>query len=89
MTSAGTGSMPDVMWVALGYGGLMVVVGLYFLSVGNQKEQTVIDFIVTGILFVTVFLIIQFNSPFQGRLRVTPQAFERVAEQAAPVLPAR
>ena len=87
MTSSGTGSMPEVMWIALAYGGAMVIVGLYFLSVGNQKEQTVIDFIVTGILFVTVFLIIQFNSPFQGRLRVTPQAFERIWSQAARVVP--
>jgi len=89
MTSSGTGSMPDVMWVALGYGGLMVLAGLYYLGVGNQREQTVIDFIVTGILFVTVFLIIQFDSPFQGRLRVKPQAFERIAAQAAPAPPAR
>jgi hypothetical protein len=67
----------------------MVIVGLYFLSVGNQKEQTVIDFIVTGILFVTVFLMIQFNSPFQGQLRVMPQAFGRIVSQSAPAPPAR
>jgi len=84
LTAAGTGSMPEVMWIALAYGGLMVLVGLYFLSVGNQREQTVIDFIVVGILFVTVYLIIQFDSPFQGRLRVTPKAFEAIADVVPP-----
>lgn len=62
---------------------MMVLAGLYYLGVGNQKEQTVIDFIVTGILFVTVYLIIQFNSPFQGHLRVHPTAFEHFLVKAA------
>jgi hypothetical protein len=73
------GSIPTLMWTTLAYGGLLLLFGLYYLNIGSPREQFVIDFIVIAMLFATVYLGIELSGPFQGNVKVSPQAFERIA----------
>ena len=72
------GSVPPLMWTILVYGGLLLLLGLYYLTIGSPREQRVIDFTVIAILFATVYLGLEFSGPFRGDVKVAPQAFERI-----------
>jgi hypothetical protein len=74
------GSLPSIMWWSLLFGGLLLCVGLYYLGTGT-REQIVIDIIVLGMLLITLYLAVEFDSPFMGDLRVTPRAFEFIGEK--------
>jgi len=68
--------MPDVMWWTLFVGGLLLLGGLYFLSISSTKVQIVVDSIVVGMMLLMLYLAIEFNTPFQGDVNVSPRAFE-------------
>jgi hypothetical protein len=70
------GSMPDVMWWTLFVGGLLLLGGLYFLSVSSTRVQILVDGIVIGMLLLMLYLAVEFNNPFQGDVRVSPKAFK-------------
>jgi hypothetical protein len=70
------GGMPDLMWWTLVVGGLLLLIGLYFLSIGSRKVQIVVDGIVIGMLLLMLYLAVEFNGPFQGDVKVSPTAFE-------------
>ena len=72
------GSIPNLMWTILVYGGLLLLSGLYYLGIGSPREQIVIDFSVIAMLFATVYLGIELSGPFQGDVHVSPKAFERI-----------
>jgi hypothetical protein len=72
------GGMPDVMWWALLAGGLLLLIGLYFLSIGNRRVQIMFDGIVIGMMLLMLYLAVELNRPFQGSVRVSPKAFEVV-----------
>jgi len=69
------GGMPDLLWWTLFIGGLLLLIGLHLLSIGTRKVQTVVDGIVIGMLFLMLYLAVEFNGPFRGNLRVSPIAF--------------
>jgi hypothetical protein len=77
------GSIPSLMWWALVFGGLMVLVGLYYLGIGSPRYQFMVNVTVIGMLMITVYLAIELNKPFQGYLKVTPRAFEFIAVKMA------
>ena len=70
------GSMPDVMWWSLFVGGLLLLGGLYFLSISRTRVQILVDGIVIGMLVLMLYLAVEFNGPFQGDVRVSPRAFK-------------
>jgi len=74
------GSLPSIMWWSLLFGGLLLSVGMYYLGTGT-RDQIVIDIIVLGMLFITLYLAVEFNSPFMGDLRVSPRAFQFIGEK--------
>jgi hypothetical protein len=74
------GSIPSIMWWSILFGGLLLFVGLYYLGTGT-RDQIVIDIIVLGMLFITLYLAVEFNSPFTGDLRVSPRAFQFIGEK--------
>jgi uncharacterized protein DUF4239 len=81
------GSIPHLMWTTLGYGGLLVLSGLYYLNIGSPKEQTVIDFTVIAMLFATVYLGIELSGPFRGNVKISPRTFERIGAYMAQLPP--
>jgi hypothetical protein len=72
------GSVPSIMWKVLLCGGLLLLVGLYYFSIGSTREQIVIDFIVIAMLLITVYLGLEFNAPFKGSVKISPEAFELI-----------
>jgi hypothetical protein len=70
------GGMPDLMWWTLFAGCIPLLVGLYFLSVGNRRAQIAVDGIVFGMLLLMLYLAVEFNGPFRGNVKVSPKAFE-------------
>ena len=70
------GNMPDLLWWTLFAGGLLLLIGLYFLSIGSTKTQIAVDGIVIGMLLLMLYLAVEFNGPFRGNVRVSPLAFE-------------
>jgi hypothetical protein len=75
------GGMPDLMWWTLIAGCLPLLIGLYFLSIGNRKVQIVVDGIVFGMLLLMLYLAVEFNGPFRGNVKVSPEAFELIETQ--------
>jgi hypothetical protein len=78
------GSIPSMMWWTLVFGGLLLFIGLYYLSIGNTREQMVMDVLVMGMLLLTLYLAVEFNEPFQGNLKVLPRAFELIEPRMPP-----
>jgi hypothetical protein len=78
-------SLPGILWGTLFVGGLMLLVGLYFLSVSSTRVQIVVDVIVIGMLVLMLYLAVEFSGPFQGNVKVSPKAFE-VMETKLPQL---
>jgi hypothetical protein len=70
------GDMPDVLWWTLVLGGLLLLIDLYFLSIGSRRVQIVVDGIVIGMLLLMLYLAVEFNGPFRGDVKVSPKAFE-------------
>jgi hypothetical protein len=70
------GSLPSVMWWSIIVGSGLLLTGMYYLGIGNVRHQAVIDALVIGMLFITLYLAVEFNGPFQGDLKISPRAFE-------------
>jgi hypothetical protein len=73
------GSLPLVFWWSIGFGGVLLLTGIYYLGIGTSRNQVVMDMVVIGMLFITLYLAVEFNGPFQGDLRISPRPFEYIA----------
>ena len=68
--------MPDVLWLVIFIGALVTLVFSFFFSLNNLKMQLAMTALLTYVLFMNLFLLISFNEPFSGDVRVGPAAFE-------------
>ena len=73
------GSLPPIFWWSIGFGGILLLTGIYYLGIGNFRNQVVMDMVVIGMLFITLYLAVEFNGPFQGDLRISSRPFEYIA----------
>jgi hypothetical protein len=72
------GGMPDLMWWPLCAGAILLLAGLYFLSISGTKVQILVDCMVVGMMLLMIYLAIEFNGPFEGDVKVLPKAFEMI-----------
>ena len=70
--------LPGVLWGALLIGGLLLLVGLFFLSISTTGVQLLVDVMVIGMLLVMLYLAVEFSSPFRGDVRVSPSPLETI-----------
>ena len=70
------GSLPSVLWWSIVFGSVLLLTGIYYLGIGNTRNQIVMDMVVIGMLFITLYLAVEFNGPFQGDLKISPRTFE-------------
>ncbi len=70
------GSIPAPLWWALAAGGVLLLVGLYYMGIGS-REQLAIDGTAIGILLVTLYLAVEFDRPYSGNMKIQPTAFEK------------
>lgn len=68
--------LPGVLWGTLLTGGVLLLVGLFFLSVPSTRVQILVDVIVIGMMLLMLYLAVEFSGPFQGDVRVSPDPFE-------------
>lgn len=73
------GSIPAPLWWALAAGGVLLLVGLYYMGIGTARHQIAIDGTAIGILLVTLYLAVEFNGPYSGNMKVEPTAFEKAS----------
>ena len=73
------GSLPPVFWWSIVFGSMLLLTGIYHLGIENSRNQIVIDMVVIGMLFITLYLAIEFNGPFQGDLTISSRPFEFIA----------
>jgi hypothetical protein len=78
------GTIPPVLWWSLATGGLLLLVGLHFLGIVSASEQIAFDVTVVGMLLLTLYLAVDFNGVFSGRLRIRPTAFEAIEADLNP-----
>jgi hypothetical protein len=68
--------LPRVLWGALLIGGLLLLVGLFFLSISTTGVQVLVDVMVIGMLLIMFYLAVEFSGPFRGDVRVSPSPLE-------------
>ncbi len=73
------GSIPAPLWWALAAGGVLLLVGLYYMGIGAAREQLAIDGTAIGILLVTLYLAVEFDGPYSGNMKLEPTAFEKAS----------
>jgi hypothetical protein len=76
------GSIPAPLWWALAAGGVLLLVGLYYMGIGTARHQLVIDGTAIGILLVTLYLAAEFDRPYSGSMKIEPTAFEKAVAWA-------
>jgi hypothetical protein len=73
------GSIPAPLWWALAAGGILLLVGLFYMGIGATRQQFVIDATAIGILIITLSLAVDFDRPFSGVMKILPTPFEKAA----------
>jgi hypothetical protein len=68
--------LPWILWVALIAGGVAVVAMSWFLYMPNTVLHAAMSGIVAAVIGLLVFSTFVLDRPFQGKLGLTPQAFE-------------
>lgn len=80
MSQAG---LPGLMWVALGGGGLLVLVFTCFFGVESAGAQVAIVGLLVAIIIALLFVVYALDHPYRGALRVRPTAFELLLRETS------
>jgi Protein of unknown function (DUF4239) len=71
-----TTGIPSLLWAALILGGFVTVGFAYLFGIKNTVAHAVIMFFLTLLVSALLLVVFEFNEPFAGVVRVTPQAFQ-------------
>jgi hypothetical protein len=72
--------LPAPLYLALILGALMVIAFVFLFGVENQALQITMTAIVAGCIGLLLGVIVEFNSPFQGAIRVSPDSWNALIE---------
>jgi hypothetical protein len=70
------GTVPPVLWWLLYLGGIVLVAFTYFFGHDSVLSQGAMTAALSGILAFSLFLILAFDSPYAGAVRVDPTPFQ-------------
>lgn len=68
--------LPAVMWGVLIAGGILTVVFTYLFEVEDAKAQVLMTSLVTLALTLNLLLVVLFNNPYKGYMRIPSYPFE-------------
>jgi predicted lipid-binding transport protein (Tim44 family) len=68
------------MFLALILGGLMVLVFVFLFGVESGAIQLTMTATVAGCIGLLIGLVVEFNAPYSGAIRVTPEAWTLVID---------
>ena len=69
-------SLDPSLWLVLLIGGAATILFTYFFGAGNLKIQLVMVAIVSIVICLNIFLLVTYDDPFSGDVKVNPTAFE-------------
>ncbi len=72
--------LPTPLYLALIIGAVMVLAFVFLFGVENQALQITMTAIVAGCIGLLLGVIVEFNSPFQGAIRVSPEAWNSLID---------
>jgi Protein of unknown function (DUF4239) len=70
--------LPTALWMAIGLGGILTIGFGCLFGAENELVQGGMVAALAALIGVLIFVAIELDHPFIGRLRVTPVAFEQV-----------
>jgi len=72
--------LPAALYTALAFGAAMVLAFVFLFGIERAVLQYIMTGIVAGCIGLLLGVIVEFNSPFQGAIRVSPDAWSSVIE---------
>jgi hypothetical protein len=79
--------MPDLLWVILVGGGVVIVLFTYMLGTKRVEVQAVMTGLLVVLFGLVLFLIAELNSPLAGYLKLQPTGFESVLDLMRTTMP--
>jgi hypothetical protein len=76
--SANGSALPSLVWVLLWAGAVLTLFLAYLFKVDSIRLQRVLLTLLTGVMMLALFLVAALDRPFDDRLPVTTDTFERV-----------
>jgi hypothetical protein len=78
---AANGGLPTILWVVLIGGGVITIAFTYLFGLENTVAHTLMVASLALIIALSLFTVAALNHPFQGDVRIHPDAFEQVLER--------
>jgi hypothetical protein len=69
-------ALPTSLWIVVSFGAISTILFLYLFGVEKLKLHLVMTTIVTVVLSLNIFLLVCFDDPFDGDVRISSAPFE-------------
>jgi hypothetical protein len=80
-----TKSIPPLLWAALILGGFVTIGFAFLFGIRSTAAHAVIMFFLTLLVAALLLVVFEFNEPFAGVVRVTPEAFRLAVARMATI----
>jgi len=80
-----TTGIPPLLWATLILGGVVTVGFAFLFGIQSTVAHAVIMFFLTLLVAALLLVVFEFNEPFAGVVRVTPQAFQLALARTAQI----
>ncbi len=80
-----TTGIPELLWAALTLGGFVTIGFAFLFGIKSTVAHAVIMFFLTLLVAALLLVVFEFNEPFAGVVRVTPQAFQLALARMAKI----
>lgn len=77
---AADGVVPGVLWATLIAGAVATLIFTLFFGAKNLRAQSMMTGILSILLFLGLLIVVSFDHPFSGSVKVKPHALQRVLE---------
>lgn len=67
-----------MLWFVLIIGGIITIVFTFFFGSENLEAQIIMTTLLSVLIALALFTILEFDFPFAGRVSISPEAFERM-----------
>lgn len=75
-----TATLPNVFWLILLGGAIITITGCLFLRMESVRLHACMTALLTGIIFLSLWLVLELNHPFSGDIHVPPDAFAHASK---------
>jgi hypothetical protein len=79
------GHLYPLIWFIIIAGAILAIISFYYISIEKLKIQFIFDSILICMMFLTIWLIAELNTPFSGNVNVTSKPFVITREHLSTV----